>query len=86
MIQIKKENINIIKKLNNNTYKKTKRNKSETLLETVNKKIREKNKTYKSKSKQKKMQNSLLDSDEDTLKRYKSFYKEMNKIFGTNID
>ena len=85
-VESKKENINIIKKLNNNTYKKTKRNKSETLLETVNKKIREKNKTYKSKSKQKKMQNSLLDSDEDTLKRYKSFYKEMNKIFGTNID
>ena len=87
-VESKKENINSIKKLNNNTYKKTKRNKSENILETFNKKLRGKNKTYKSKSKskQKKIQNSLLDSDEDTLKRYKSFYKEMNKIFGTNID
>ena len=79
-----KENINVIKKISNNIYRKTKRNKSETILETVNKKIREKNKTYK--SKQKKIQNSLLNTDEDNLKRYRSFYKEMNKIFGTNID
>ena len=41
--ETKKENINTIKKINNNTYKTTKRNKSETILETVNKKIREKN-------------------------------------------
>ena len=83
-VETKKENISTFKKLNNKTYRQAKRNKSEAILETANKKNRERNKTYK--SKQKKMQNSLLNNDEDTLKRYKSFYKEMNKLFGTNID
>ncbi len=80
------ENINTYQKLDNYTYREAKRNKSETTLDTVNKKNNKvKNKTYKSKKKKRK--SSLLDTDdEDSLKRYKSFYKEMNKIFGTNID
>ena len=55
-------------------------------MDTVNKKNnKEKNITYKSKKKKRK--SSLLDTDdEDSLKRYKSFYKEMNKIFGENVD
>lgn len=81
----KRENVNAFKKVDNHTYRETKRNKSETTLDTVNKKNNKEKKAYKSKKKKRK--SSLLNTDdEDSLKRYKSFYNEMNKLFGVNID
>ena len=72
---------------NNNNTKEKKRNKSvgRIKLSERNTDKREKNKTYK--IKRDKRSNSLSHTDnDDNLKRHKSFYKEMNKLFGENCD
>ena len=71
----------------NNNMKEKKRNKSvgRINLSERNTDKREKNKTYK--IKRDKRRNSLSHTDnDDNLKRHKSFYKEMNKLFGENYD
>ena len=75
----KKEKINYTKPL-----KDKKRNKSEKKLDLIAKKI-EKFKNKENKVAQKhKNYNSFKKIEEDSLKRYRSFYKEMNKLFGVN--
>jgi len=72
--------------LNSKTFRDKKRNKSLTNLDSKNKKSDVgKQKTYKGTEKRRK-KNLFNFDDEDSLKRHKSFYKEMNKIFSTNDD
>ena len=73
-------------KLNSKTFRDKKRNKSLTNLNPKNKKSDiDKQKTYKGTEKRRKKNLFNID-DEDSLKRHKSFYKEMNKIFSTSDD
>ena len=73
-------------KLNSKTLRDKKRNKSLTNLDSKNKKNDiEPQKTYKGTEKRRKKNLFNID-DEDSLKRHKSFYKEMNKIFSTCDD
>lgn len=73
-------------KINSKTFRDKKRNKSLTNLDTKNKKNDiAKQKTYKGTEKRRKKNLFNID-DEDSLKRHKSFYKEMNKIFSTCED
>ena len=73
-------------KLNNKTLRDKKRNKSLTNLDSKNKKKDiDKQKTYKGTEKRRK-KNLFNVEEEDSLKRHKSFYKEMNKIFSSCDD
>ena len=73
-------------KLNSKTLRDKKRNKSLTNLDSKNKKNDiEPKKTYKGTEKRRKKNLFNID-DEDSLKRHKSFYKEMNKIFSSCDD
>ena len=73
-------------KSNSKTFRDKKRNKSLTNLDSKNKKKDiDKQKTYKGTEKRRKKNLFNID-DEDSLKRHKSFYKEMNKIFSTCDD
>ena len=73
----KNEKINNFKSLKNK-----KRNKSETKLDFFAKKIEKvKNKANKA-AYEKRKKISFKKNEEDSLKRYCSFYKEMNRIFG----
>ena len=80
--------INIVKTSNTNK-RENKRTKSveRSKLKLPEKRTdkREKNKTYK--VDKDKRRNSLLHTDnDDSLKKHKSFYKEMSKLFGDNYD
>ena len=87
--KIKTKENNKINKINNNkTMRDKKRNKSVDRLNVLQKKVenKEKCKTIKLEGEKKRNSSLLHTSTEDSLKRHKSFYKEMNKLFGPDIN
>ena len=84
-----KPNTKVTKINNSKITKEKKRNKSVDRLNIVEKKKESKEKFDTTKlEEEEKRRNSLLytTSNEDSLKRHKSFYKEMNKLFGPDIN
>ena len=82
MKQITKNN-----KINNGSSRGIKRNKSLTKIDLPKKTEENQEKGKTAKLTEEKRRNSQLDNNnEDSLKRHKSFYKEMNKLFGSEIN
>ena len=76
-----------INKINNRTIKEPKRNKSLTKMEIPKKKDQNQDKNRTVKFTEEVNRNAQLNTTtEDSLKRHKSFYKEMNKLFGSDLN
>ena len=76
-----------INKINNGSVREKKRNKSLTKIDLPKKTEENQEKSRMAKLTEERRRKLQLDNNnEDTLKRHKSFYKEMNKLFGSEIN
>ena len=75
-----------IKEKNTTKSMKEKRNKSVARLDTSIKKIKREKENVKTCKRAEKKRKCSNNDSEDNLKRHKSFYKEMNKLFGDDAD